>query len=299
MNLQQLRAMAAIADTGSFSAAGQRLGLTHSAISQQVRHLEQELGVALVDRSFKPPTLTNLGRALVDRARMIQALTEEIRHLGQEDGLVGSLTLGAVPSAMLGRLPHALGALRRAHPGLRCEIHVALSGELSEELRSGRIDAAIATAPQHPIEGLLWTEIAREPLVVMAPADSDEENDRSLLETHPFIWFSRRTWAGQQIEQLLIDRNITVQSMAEVDSLEAIAALVEQGLGVSITPRLDSALAARARVRTVPVGQPQSTRSLAFFERANMPERAACAELLKLLQAAHEPPDFVPDDERP
>ena len=181
MNLQQLRAMAAIADTGSFSAAGQRLGLTHSAISQQVRHLEQELGVALVDRSFKPPTLTNLGRALVDRARMIQALTEEIRHLGQEDGLVGSLTLGAVPSAMLGRLPHALGALRRAHPGLRCEIHVALSGELSEELRSGRIDAAIALGD--------FTTIATDTDAFAQDATGERPY------AHPYFW-SNATLSG-------------------------------------------------------------------------------------------------------
>lgn len=285
MNLQQLRSMVAIAEFGSFSEAARRLGLTHSAISQQVRALEEEIGTTVVDRSFKPPTLTDRGRALVDRARQIETLTEEIRALGRDPGIVGSLTVGAVPSAMLGLLPRALGEMRRENPSLRCEIHVALSGDLAGALRTGEIDVAVATAPEHAIEGIRIREIAAEPLVVIAPADSVETDDVALLQAYPFIWFSRRTWAGQQIERRLLERGVFVQGLTEVDSLEAIAALVEQGLGVSIAPMLLCGPPLRSRLKAVPFGAPQSVRRLALFERENSPETIMSGELYERMRA--------------
>lgn len=275
--------MAAIAAHGSFSEAARRLGLTHSAISQQVRALEDELGVALVDRSFKPPVLTDRGRALVERAEKIGALTDEIRAMAHDPGLVGSMILGAVPSVMLGLLPRALGAMRRANPGLRCEIRVALSGDLTAALRSGEIDAALATAPDHPIEGIRVRDVAAEPLAVIAPADAPETTDVDLLQSYPFIWFSRRTWAGQQIERLLLERGVFVRGLTEVESLEAVSALVEQGLGVSVAPQLIGGPALRPGLRALPFGRPQAVRRLAFFERDASPETATSRELYRRL----------------
>lgn len=117
-----------------------------------------------------------------------------------------------------------------------------------------------------------------EPLVVIAPPGVPAATDADLLRSHPFIWFSRKTWAGQQIERRLLDRHIRVREAMEVDSLEAIAALVRHGLGVAIVPSHASA----SDLTQVPFGDPQMARTLVMIARPRSPK----ARLFDALHAA-------------
>ncbi len=135
MNLRQLRTLVAIAEQGSFTAAGNAVGLSHSAISLHVKALEQELGVALVDRTQRPPRLTARGAALVEQARRMAALVDEIRALGSDEMLAGSLAVGVVPTEMVHLLPPALARLRALHPKLAIRVRTGLSSELAQAVR--------------------------------------------------------------------------------------------------------------------------------------------------------------------
>ena len=290
MNLRQLRTLVAIAEQGSFTAAGNAVGLSHSAISLHVKALEQELGVLLVDRARRPPRLTARGGALVEQARRMAALVDEIRALGSDEVLAGSLAVGVVPTAMVHLLPPALARLRALHPKLAIQVRTGLSSELAQAVRMAELDIAVVTRPDITPEGLAVHEIAREPLVVIAPGDAAEDTDAELIAAHPFIWFSRKTWAGQQIERLLHARGLHPREAMEVDSLEAIEALVAHGLGVSVVPerpRTPLAAPLPPALRRVPFGNPQAARHLALIERDSNPKaRLAAALHTQLVEVA-------------
>ena len=286
MNLRRLRTMVAIAEAPSFTAAGAALGLSHGAVSLHVRDLEAELGVALVDRARRPPVLTDRGAALVEHARRMLAIADEIAGLGAAEALVGTLAVGIVPSAMAGLAPPALAALRAAHPGLRLRIRTGLSADLALMVRSGELDAALTTAPEAAIPGLRAREAAREPLEAIAPAAAQGGDARALLQGRPFIWFSRRTWAGQMIERRIEEMGLGVDAAMEVDSLEAVEALVRHGLGVSVAPR--RAGAGRLGIRAAPLGDPPLWRALALLERHRNPRARLADALLAAVQAAQQ-----------
>jgi len=286
MDLRRLRTMVAIAEAPSFTAAGAALGLSHGAVSLHVKELEAELGVALVDRARRPPVLTDRGAALVEHARRMLAIADEIAGLGAAEALVGTMAVGIVPSAMAGLAPPALAALRAAHPRLRLRIRAGLSADLALMVRSGELDAALTTAPEAAIPGLRAREAAREPLEAIAPAAAQGGDARALLQGRPFIWFSRRTWAGQMIERRIEEMGLSVDAAMEVDSLEAVEALVRHGLGVSVAPR--RAGVGRAGIAAAPLGDPPLWRALALLERPRNPRARLADALLAAVRAARQ-----------
>lgn len=297
MNLRQLHTLVAIAERGSFTAAGAAVGLSHSAVSLQVKALEQELGIALVDRRQRPPRLTARGTALVEHARRMAALEEEIQALGSEAALAGTLAVGVVPTAMVHLLPPALARLKALHPKLVLRVRSGLSSELAQAVRAGEIDVAVATKPEIVPEGLALRDIVREPLVVIAPAEAPETTDAALIAAHPFIWFNRRTWAGQHIERLLDARGLHPEQAIEVDSLEAIESLVAHCLGVAVVPERPGALRAPG-LRRVPFGDPQEARPLALIERSGNPKARLAAALHGALVAVVESAGYEQDPRR-
>lgn len=284
MNIRQLKTMVAVAECRTFTEAGQQLGLSHSAVSLHVKALEDELNVVLVDRSVRPPALTDRGRALVSRARRMVGLVDEIRALGSDEQLVGRLEVGVVPSVLVHLLPPALAAIRERHPDMEVGVKVALSGDLANALKAGEIDAAIATEPDTEIDGLRQTAIGSEPLVMIAPADLPPVSFGPQLCEHPFIWFSRKTWAGRQIERRLLDRGLVVSAVAEVESLDAVTAFVRHGLGISIVPVPLGAPPLPDDIRAVPLGGPGAVRRLTLLERYGSPKSMLSHELAARLR---------------
>ncbi len=271
MKLQQLRTIVAIADHGSFVAAGRAVGLSQSAVSLQVKGLEEELDRELFDRDLRPPRPTPAGLELIERARQILRQIEEIGGPADEGRIAGRLTVGAVPTTLSGILPRALGALRDQHPDLAITVISGSSSALVDQAMRGEIDVAVVNKPAHKLAGLAWREIADEPFHVIGLATAAGTSDRELLTNNPFIWFNRQTWAGQQIERHLSQKKIRVEASMEMDSLDAIRSMVSAGLGVSIIPLCIGADPLPANVRTVPLGDPVTCRTIGLVHQRNSP----------------------------
>jgi len=286
MNLHFLRTIIAVSQYPTFVAVGEALGLSHSAVSVHVKALEQELQVVLVDRKRRPPVLTDKGIALVEHAQRIMEITDEIKALASDTTLIGSLTLGVVPSSLVNLVPPALAMLRQAHPRLQLQIRADLSQELTRLVRNRDIDAAIVTAPAGPLDGVRVQSICHEPLNVLAPASAPEQSVRALVAAHPFIWFNRRAWAGQQIERYLSDHKIQPRPVLEVDSLEAIEALVRNGIGISIAPQRACAPPYPDDLKVLPLGAPQISRELVLIDRVNNPRSRLSDALYQELTAS-------------
>lgn len=282
MDLKHLKTLIAIAENGSFAAAGEAIGLTQSAISLHVKSLEDELETKLFDRTTRPPRLNTRGRNLIDRARTIVEQCEGLSDIATGEALSGSLGIGSVPTLLSGILPPALSAIRGSHPDIRIRVSSGLSADLVGRVHKGELDVAVVTEPSQLQTGLSWHMFAKEPLMVIAPEGTVGETDRELLDAGPFIRFQRYAWAGRLIDTHLKDRGIRVHTGMEIDSLEAIASMVKHGLGVSVVP--DRAAADLPRgIKKVPFGDPPLCRVIGVVERRDNPKIYLIRALVEIL----------------
>lgn len=252
MSIQNLRTLLAIAERGSFAAAAREVHLTESAVSMQMKALEEELGLVLFDRSKRPPVLTEAGRALLPEAReLVRGYERLSRRTDDMQPVEGHLRLGAVPSVLTGLLPGALAALQRKHPGLHVEIAMALSAELVQRVTRKRLDAAVVSELSKVPPGYAWSPFAREPLVLIAPPDAPDRPAGELIARYPFIRYTRQAWVGRLIHATMKRRRLKVAEAMTLDTLEAVTAMVSQGLGVSIVPDRGQSMGFAFPVRTI------------------------------------------------
>jgi len=285
MSLRSLRSLVAIAERGSFAVAARALNMSQSAISTHIKSLEHEIGVKLFDRQRRPPALNERGLAMVARAREIVSLyTAMGGAVADPDDLSGTLSIGAVPTALTGILPGVLANLRKSHPRLQARVSSGLSGDLAFRAARGEIDCALITEPERPIEGTLARVVRVDSLVVLAPRGVAGRTDRELIERHPFIRFNRQAWVGRAIEKSLRARDIAVREVMELDSLEAIEGMVAAGLGVSVVPLGREARLGRG-LRALPFGKPPLSRVLCLIERQPNLKRHLTAALHDALVA--------------
>lgn len=147
--LPQLRAFVAIADTGHFGQAAQRLGISQPSLSQALSTLEGGLGVQLVERSTRRVLVTPLGRGILPYARQVSEIVDDIvaRASGRTDELAGPLAIGFIPTIAPYILPNFLLSVREELPELEPRIVEEPTAHLIEALRSGAIDAAVLALP--------------------------------------------------------------------------------------------------------------------------------------------------------
>lgn len=272
MNLRQLRSISTILQQGSFAAAGDRIGLSHSAISVQMQQLENSLGIDLFDRSRRPVTLTVEGARIAAIANEVLDKLETIKQVASGSEVLASVAIGFIPTTVQNLLPRVLEALRREFPALQVRVKSGLSGELAAAVSRRELDYALLTTPVVEIPELDITSIAAEPFYVIAPADRGGITaDDELLRSMPYIAFSRRTWVGQHIAARLQQRGIHIRESIEIDSLEAIENLVAKGFGVAIVPRRLHAAIDTKHIVHIPFGRPVDTRQLALVQPVSRP----------------------------
>lgn len=290
MSLRHLATLIAIAEHGSFAAAAERLGLTQSAVSMQMKALEGELDAELFDRSRRPPELSGAGRAAIEPARRILALYAGLREAARTPGdLAGSLRIGVIPTASTGLLPAALALLSGRYPRLAIRIENGLSTELALRVADGALDAAVVTGDSGPERGLSRHLILTERLMVVAPLGAAGSTDATLLTGLPFIRFNRRAGVGRIIERALGSRRIRVAEAMELDSIEAILAMVSRGLGVSVVPEHALTDDLRRALVCMPFGDPPATRSVTLVARAGGLAPRTEALLRSLREVAERP----------
>lgn len=279
MNLRFLRSVVAISQYGSLNAAAAQLGLSHSAVSLQVKALEDELQFQILDRSKRPPILTSEGLALVEHARRMEDVASDIQALAQRDRLFGRVTIGAAPSTIQHIMAPALARLHSAHPDVEIEMVSALSQDLINMALDGVVHVALVTDPGASSDNLETAHVYSEPYCLLVSAEETGRDPDNLLRTRPYIWFDRKTRLSQDVSAYLIGRAVDVQSMMEVDSFEGVEALVGHNLGVSILPR--RALAPEPKgVLFLPLGGDNHCRRIVIATRKNSPRKL----LFKLLQ---------------
>ena len=287
MNLRQLRTLTALLDQHSFSAAGERVGLSQSAVSVQMRQLEDELGAALFDRNSRPPRLTETGENIALLARDVLGQIEHIRTVAASRHIVDTVSIGCVTTVLPTVLPAILRGLQSRYPELEITVKFASSEELAQAVVRQELDFAIQTAPREHLSELVVTEIATEPLYVIGPlSQADATSDAELAQRMPFIFFTKTAWLGNQIAARLQSRGIDVDEGFEVNAIEAAEHLVIEGFGVSIVPRRFLSPTFSDQLVSIPFCRPVEVRKLALISPIQGGKTPIGEAILDVLAAA-------------
>ncbi len=255
MNVNQLRYFVAVAEELHFGRAAQKLGMAQPPLSQQIRRLEDDLGVQLLQRTKRRVQLTDAGRAFLEETRktlsQLGRAIEAARGAGR--GEVGRLAIGFLGAATYSLLPSILVAFRNASPKVEIELHELKTSELIQALRERRVHVGFVRLPVH--EEILEVEpILSEGLVVALPerhalASKPQIRFRDLAE-ETFLMPPRHlaTSFYDQVLNLCNEAGFSPKLGAEASQLQTIINLVAGGMGITLVPESVATLAGRGVV---------------------------------------------------
>ncbi|WP_438867017.1 LysR family transcriptional regulator [Pseudomonas sp. L1(2025)] len=243
MDLANLNAFIAIAETGSFSGAGERLHLTQPAISKRIAGLEQQLKVRLFDRLGREVGLTEAGRALLPRAyQILNVLDDTRRALTNLTGEVsGRLILATSHHIGLHRLPPILRTFTRQYPNVALDIQFLDSEVAYEEILHGRAEVAVITLAPDPHNLVRAMPVWDDPLdFVVAPEHSLNGNgivNLADIAKHPAVFPGGNTFTHHIVSRLFEAQGLTPNIAMSTNYLETIKMMVSIGLAWSVLPR--------------------------------------------------------------
>lgn len=237
MDTQFLNTFVVVADRGSMAAAARVLNITPAAVAQQIRTLERELGAPLIARAGRTVSLTEEGSRILQRARDLLRDVADMRSVANDSEVSGELRLGACPTALAGMLPDILARMVDAFPQINVYIRPGYSAELYRAVETGELDAAVVLqAPYNLPKTCDWQLLREEPLVMIAPARLTGRDPHALLRSEPLIRYDRNQWGGRVADDYLRRAGIVPRERFELNGLNAIAVMVDRGLGVSLVP---------------------------------------------------------------
>jgi DNA-binding transcriptional LysR family regulator len=237
MDSQFLESFVTVVDSGSIAEAARRLNLTAAGVAQRIRALEREFGARLVFRSGRSVRATEAGTAILAQAGDLLRRIRDLKSLASVDEPAGELRLGAIHTVQPGILPDLLSLMMNNYPRIKVDILQGGSHELYSKLLNDEVDAAIIAEPPFTIPKTCgWRVWREEPLVVLAPASTSVRNPLKLLASEPFIRMERKSWAGRLVDGYLRHVGIRPLERFEIYTQEAIAGMVNRGLGVSLVP---------------------------------------------------------------
>jgi DNA-binding transcriptional LysR family regulator len=237
METEFLRTFMIVVEGGSIAEASRRLNLTPASVALRMRTLEKELGSRLLVRSGRTVTPTEAGRALSEFARNLLRDVSNLKSALSTETPVGELRIGAVPTAIIGLMPKILTAVQEVYPGLEIHIVPGQSAELHSKVLNGEVDGAIIIEPYFAMpKACGWVVLREEPLLVIVPSWMAGLDAHMALASEPFIRYGRSFWGGRLVDDYLTRAGIRPRERFELSTLDAIAVMVDRGLGVSLVP---------------------------------------------------------------
>jgi LysR family transcriptional regulator, transcription activator of glutamate synthase operon len=298
MELRQLRYLVALDDERHFTRAAAREHIAQPALSQQIRRLEEEVGLALVDRTTRRVAITDAGQTLVARARRILAEVDAAKaELEALSGMqTGRLTVGVMHTMGPVDVSVALAIYHERHPGVELTVREASSEELAEMLRVDELDLAFLSVTERiESHGLGLQQLVSEELVVVLPPDHPLGKSKTLrmadLVNEHFISYRE----GARLRELLMAAGehagfVPVVKLESNES-ERIRRLVQRRMGVAILPRSD-ATSPGAEVAVATLTDPALTRDITLAWREGRRHPPAAVEFLELARETFADPSL-------
>lgn len=282
--IRELKTLIAVSTEGTFTAAGNKIGLTQAAVSAQMQRLEEYLGFALFDRTGRSAKLNTAGLQTLSQAGELIRLASSLgsRDVGQPGGVF--LSIGAIASVQRFLLPDVVARFHRELKGCRTRIVPGLSMDLVDQVDAGKIDLAAVIRPPFAIQGdLRWTLLVREPFRLIVPKKLVGDDWSDILASQPFVRYDRASFGGRQVDRFLRSAHIRVQEACEVDELEAIVRLVSNGVGVALVPQTASLRRWPATLRAIDLGERTFHRDIGLVHRSAQSSIGPSRRFMELL----------------
>jgi len=291
MELRQLEYFVAVAEEANFTRAAERVHISQSGVSAQIRQLEHDLGATLIDRSGRTATLTTAGAAALEHARAVLASVDDVRNAVDDvTGLVrGRLVVGMVTACTVTALFDALAAFHIAHPSVEITLVEDGSDRLIEGVRSGATDLALIGAAGAPPAGLESLTIVSERLIAAVPVGHRLAKRRRAtlaeISAFPIVCLPKGTGIRTVFDQACADKGIQPDIALQASAPAAVADLAIRGLGIAILSQSMSA-SFDGRLKPLAIDDLETAAVLALIW--GMTTNPALQELLRHSHAAFE-----------
>jgi DNA-binding transcriptional LysR family regulator len=261
MELRHLRYFAAVAEAENVTRAAAKLRVAQPAVSRQIRDLEEELGVALFERSAKAVRLTEAGRVFLDEARAVLQRSEQAVQAARAaaGGTSGELHAGYAPSLTVEILPRALRTFQAAFPRVRVLLHDLSTQEMLDGLRGGKLHLALTVQPARAqLRGLRFQALARYAMCIAVAPGHVFARSRSITRARaaaePLIAYSRADYPEyhRSLDAIFAREKRKPAIIEEHDSVTSLIAAVESGRGAALVPGCLACLAG-PRLRILPL----------------------------------------------
>jgi LysR family transcriptional regulator, low CO2-responsive transcriptional regulator len=289
MDFDQLRTFVEVAKLGSFSRAGQKVYRSQSAVSAQIRQLEQEYGEKLLDRVGKSVRLTPAGEVLFEYAGKLLALRNESQRAVADQAATprGMLSIGANEATCLYVLPEIFEEYHRLYPAVRISIYRNFSRKILERVEEGTVDVGIATLPVKS-SCLRVHPIFRDRIMLMASAGSPLAKRKSVrtseIVDQPLI-FPKTGSTRRMLDKLFRPYRACLRVTMELPSVGMIKRFVADGLGVSLISASFARDEVRAgQVKLIPLEDVELWRVLGLVYRHDRTLPRAATAFIELIR---------------
>jgi LysR family hydrogen peroxide-inducible transcriptional activator len=277
ITLRQLRYLGALATHRHFGRAAEACAVTQPALSMQIRELEQELGVELIERRSGEVSLTDVGLEVARRAEQVLSATRDLADFARHRGrvLTGRLQLGIIPSLAPYVLPRILPELQCRYPELRVELRETRTKALLEELAAGALDVVMLALPVTDAE-IETTKLFDDPFLLAVPA-TDKRSERLPVSQHDI---DHQKLILLEEGHCLRDQALALCGTARSDvglgatSLATVMQMVANGFGVTLLPSVAVDAEVRDnRVKLLRFSEPVPGRSVGLAWRRTSPRK--------------------------
>jgi DNA-binding transcriptional LysR family regulator len=236
MDTRFIDSLIAVAEEGSIAGAARSQMITAAAVSQRVQSLEREFKCKLFSRAGNTVQPTDACLTILPKAKSFVREARDLLEAAQGSGVSGTLRIGANSTSLAAFIPATLKSIRASAPEAKFHITPDNSIDLYRSLIDGDIDTAIMVMPASTIPKSLRYWILRDEPLVLIHHKSIKGTITEILDSNPYIRYDPTCWGGQMSELCMIEKGMTKNTIFDLDSLEAIAQLVSEEVGVSLVP---------------------------------------------------------------
>ena len=290
---RHIRAFLHVAQEGSFTRAAEALHISQPALTVQIKQLEEELGVRLLNRDRRSATLTHAGRSMLPTLRRI--LDQFDDAIEQAHDLVGlrrgMLTIATLPSIAAASLPEIIGKFRKTYPNIDIRLSDVAADEVINMVRSGDADLGIGPLVSRD-RAIEFQHLFSDMMHVFFPAKHPlalgTEPTLEKLTKFPHILMAQQTSVRKSVQHALEAQNLTIDVACEAAYLSTAISMVKAGLGISILPLSVKYAASCDGVHHRPIKGNDLHRNLGFLTLRQAARSPAATAFIKIATSSQE-----------
>lgn len=290
MNIRDLEYFVALAEYRHFRKAADSCNVSQPTLSGQVRKLEDELGVMLLERTSRKVLFTQTGLMLVEQAREVLRNVQIFREMASKQGedMSGPMHIGLIPTVAPYLLPHIISLLHEAYPQLELYLHEAQTNIIVSQLEQGKLDCAILAAVKET-ESFIELPLFHEPMCLAASIDNPLCKEKSVklssLKGEKFLMLEDGHCLRDHAMGYCFQAGIEEDKRFRATSLETLRSMISAGRGITLFPEL---AAPKERVRDnvcyIPCTDPVPSREMVLIYRPGSPLRSRYEQIAKTIK---------------